>query len=76
MKSCFDRAGWELAFAPTIGLDNGMIGVAHRKTDPADHDFFIAAPYMHLAHNFHDLSARHIDLSNRHNEMVASLMHP
>jgi 2-polyprenyl-3-methyl-5-hydroxy-6-metoxy-1,4-benzoquinol methylase len=69
ITACFDRVGWDLAFAPIIGLDNGMIGVAHRKDEAADHDFFIAAPYMHLAQSFHDLSARHIELARQHDEL-------
>jgi len=59
LQSAFDRAGFRLAIAHGVGIDNTPIGVAVRKGEPDAHDFTIAAPYMTA------LSQLHAALANR-----------
>jgi 2-polyprenyl-3-methyl-5-hydroxy-6-metoxy-1,4-benzoquinol methylase len=71
IKNMFDLCGFNVYYAPMIGLDNGLVGIASKKDQPADHDFTIAAPYMHLAQSFHELSVNHIDLAKKYNELTS-----
>lgn len=74
MKKVFDHCGFNVYYAPMIGLDNGLIGIANRKDQPPSHDFFVAAPYMHLAQNFHDLSQRHIKLKRERANLLEKII--
>ncbi len=65
LTQAFDRAGFQASFAPMIGLDNGLVCVANKQGEIQDHDFQIAAPYMHLSQSFLELSERHMELARQ-----------
>ncbi|WP_143748365.1 class I SAM-dependent methyltransferase [Mesorhizobium carmichaelinearum] len=73
LYSAFDRAGFRLAIAQGVGIDNGPIGVAVRKDEPDQHDFTIALPYMTALSQLHASLAQTPSEPRRPAAMLGSL---